>query len=153
MRASTRSLAVVRLASLDEDALPAWLALERVAQARPWSETQLREELTLGTVIGAYQRRTLVGAVAVREMAGERAVMTLAVHPDFRRAGTATTLMRRVLREARAAGEPVWLEVRADNGAARALYERLGFKPQGVRPGYYDDGDGARHDALTMRWP
>jgi ribosomal protein S18 acetylase RimI-like enzyme len=32
------------------------------------------------------------------------------------------------------------LEVRADNSTAVSFYERLGYKPAGERPGYYEDG-------------
>ena len=32
------------------------------------------------------------------------------------------------------------LEVRADNSTAVSFYERLGYKPAGQRPGYYEDG-------------
>jgi len=39
------------------------------------------------------------------------------------------------------------LEVRADNAAAIALYERLRFRAISTRPRYYPDGT----DALVMR--
>ena len=39
------------------------------------------------------------------------------------------------------------LEVRVSNADAIALYERLGFKPRGIRRGYYTDN---REDALIM---
>jgi len=42
----------------------------------------------------------------------------------------------------------VFLEVRASNIPAIALYRRLGFSDAGTRPGYYRNGD----DALLLRW-
>ena len=42
----------------------------------------------------------------------------------------------------------VFLEVRADNDVARALYDSLGFEELGVRPKYYQP-DGV--DAVVMR--
>jgi ribosomal-protein-alanine N-acetyltransferase len=42
----------------------------------------------------------------------------------------------------------VFLEVRADNDAAQALYRRNGFVDLRVRRGYYDSG---RADALEMQ--
>ena len=36
--------------------------------------------------------------------------------------------------------ERVYLEVRADNPRAVALYKRSGYRPIGERPGYYEDG-------------
>jgi ribosomal-protein-alanine N-acetyltransferase len=35
------------------------------------------------------------------------------------------------------------LEVRASNAAARALYEGAGWRPSGLRGGYYRDGEDA----------
>ena len=48
----------------------------------------------------------------------------------------------------RAARVVVFLEVRVDNPAARALYDSEGFEQIGLRRGYYDGG---RVDAVTMR--
>jgi ribosomal-protein-alanine N-acetyltransferase len=39
------------------------------------------------------------------------------------------------------------LEVRVSNDIAIRLYERAGFKPRGIRRGYYTDN---REDALIM---
>jgi ribosomal-protein-alanine N-acetyltransferase len=44
----------------------------------------------------------------------------------------------------------VFLEVRVDNKAAKALYEGFGFTPLRIRRGYYDGG---RVDAVEMRLP
>ena len=75
-------------------------------------------------------------------------IQTLAVVPDHRRAGLGRLLLRAVLDEAgrRGVGE-VLLEVRADNQAARALYEGEGFVAIDVRKGYYQP-DGV--DAIVM---
>lgn len=49
----------------------------------------------------------------------------LFVHPSFRRRGVATRLLSEVLRRL---NPPVTLNVATSNVAARALYERVGFK-------------------------
>jgi ribosomal-protein-alanine N-acetyltransferase len=41
----------------------------------------------------------------------------------------------------------ITLEVRASNTRAQKLYRKMGFKPAGVRPGYYAD---TNEDALIM---
>ncbi len=41
----------------------------------------------------------------------------------------------------------VTLEVRLSNAPARALYQRFGFRPVGIRPRYYSDNG---EDALIM---
>ena len=65
-------------------------------------------------------------------------VAELVVHPDYRREGRATRLLRRVLA---AADERVTLLVHPENDAARGLYEAVGFDTVGRRPGFYVDAD------------
>jgi ribosomal-protein-alanine N-acetyltransferase len=76
-------------------------------------------------------------------------IQTIAVAPDARRHGLGRGLMVALLAEARrrGAGE-VFLEVRADNPHAQALYASLGFEQIAVRPRYYQP-DGV--DAHIMR--
>jgi len=53
----------------------------------------------------------------------------LHVHPDFQNRGLGFRLVRAAIRQARAAGFPVmYLMVEADNGPARRVYERAGFR-------------------------
>jgi ribosomal-protein-alanine N-acetyltransferase len=73
-------------------------------------------------------------------------VMTIAVDPDHRRAGIASTLLDALIERA---GEDAnyTLEVRVSNLGAIALYERYGFRSVGNRPRYYADNG---EDALIM---
>jgi len=74
-------------------------------------------------------------------------VKDIAVHPEHRRRGIASTLLERAL--VTLAGEgatSVKLEVREDNEPAQALYREFGFAPMRRRPAYYDDGT----DALVL---
>jgi ribosomal-protein-alanine N-acetyltransferase len=73
---------------------------------------------------------------------------TLAVHPTVRRHGLATALIRQLLAWATQNGARHFsLEVRASNAAALALYQRLGFQPEGCRPRYYTHPE---EDALLL---
>ena len=51
---------------------------------------------------------------------------------------------------ARAGANLIYLEVRPANTAAIRLYESMGFRQAGLRPGYYQSASG-REDALVMR--
>ncbi|HET6968154.1 MAG TPA: ribosomal protein S18-alanine N-acetyltransferase [Ornithinibacter sp.] len=76
-------------------------------------------------------------------------VMTVAVAPRAQGRGLGRRLLGEL--EARAAARgaaSVMLEVRADNAAARALYERSGYVVLSTRQRYYHPGD---VDALVMR--
>ncbi len=114
------------------------------ASPRPWTAAEFAALADApGTLL-----LTRDGGFAVGRLAGPEAeVLTLAVDPAHRRVGTATALVAEL--EARAAaqgGREVFLEVAATNTAARALYERLGYRQAGLRPQYYAPGI----DALVL---
>jgi [ribosomal protein S18]-alanine N-acetyltransferase len=84
------------------------------------------------------------------DVAGDVAdVMTVATAPDHQRKGIGRLLLDDLTRRAAVHGcEALLLEVRADNDAARNLYDRNGFEVISVRRRYYQPGD---VDALVMR--
>jgi ribosomal-protein-alanine acetyltransferase len=76
-------------------------------------------------------------------------IQTIAVSERSRGRGLGRQLMGRLLTEATARrAKTVFLEVRADNPVAHALYLSLGFADIAVRPAYYQP-DGV--DAIVMR--
>jgi len=80
---------------------------------------------------------------------GESTVENMAVDPLWQRSGVGRRLLTAGLHWCRAhAAGTVFLEVRASNRAAIALYERVGFSAIGNRPGYYRD---PAEDGLQMR--
>ena len=79
----------------------------------------------------------------------EADVQTVAVRRAAQGRGLGSRLLRALLDEAAGRGaSSVLLEVRADNAAAIALYERHGFERISVRRRYYQPGD---VDALVYR--
>jgi [ribosomal protein S18]-alanine N-acetyltransferase len=79
----------------------------------------------------------------------EADVQTIAVAPSAQGRGVGTCLLRALTeRAARSGARSLLLEVRADNVAAIALYEREGFERISVRRRYYQPGD---VDAWVMR--
>ncbi|MDQ1544548.1 MAG: [ribosomal protein S18]-alanine N-acetyltransferase [Actinomycetota bacterium] len=77
---------------------------------------------------------------------GDADIQTIAVAPSVRRRGLGRMLMVAVLRHAVDRGDPnVFLEVRADNPNAQALYVSLGFEQIAVRPHYYQPDDVSAH--------
>ncbi len=87
----------------------------------------------------------IVGYAGVDRGGSLADVMTVAVTPQARGAGLGRRLLRALVALA-AGAEALMLEVRADNGAARALYGSEGFEVVSVRRRYYGDVD-----ALVMR--
>lgn len=90
-----------------------------------------------------------VGYVLGRTLAPEAELYRIATHPDHRREGIGGMLLAAFLGKCHRAGcHSVFLEVRASNGAARALYASLGFEEIGLRRGYYT---APKEDAIVMQ--
>jgi ribosomal-protein-alanine N-acetyltransferase len=119
----------------------------------PWSERAFRDELQAGHLyVAARVDGELVGYAGLGFVAGppraEAEIHTIGVDPAHQGHGIGRELLRGLLAAADAVSATVFLEVRTDNDAARALYESEGFTVIGVRKRYYRPS-GA--DAHTMR--
>jgi ribosomal-protein-alanine N-acetyltransferase len=141
----------VQRARVPED-LAAVEALQRSAFAEPWGAEAFAREAANGGVGRLYVMRAASGEVvaycACWLVVDELHINSLAVAEPWRRLGLATRLLDVVSREARAEGaKSATLEVRESNRAARALYERLGFRVEGVRRDYYQ---APREDAIIL---
>ncbi|MCA5892618.1 ribosomal protein S18-alanine N-acetyltransferase [Isoptericola sp. NEAU-Y5] len=76
-------------------------------------------------------------------------IMTIGVDPHYQRHGVGRELLHALLERSRTLrASAVLLEVRVDNDAALALYEKAGFERIGLRRRYYQPED---VDAFTMR--
>jgi len=94
-------------------------------------------------VLVAVSDSSLAGyaLVALRKRAAAARLYSIAVDPRIGRRGVGRALMAACERYAAAHGrQSLRLEVRGDNAAAIALYERLGFRQFGQYDGYYADG-------------
>ncbi|GAA2844713.1 ribosomal-protein-alanine N-acetyltransferase [Leucobacter komagatae] len=135
------------LGDLDEIA-----ELERTLfQSDAWSREMVRDELA-----GEHRRYIVLtddggvlrGYAGLLVLGSDGDIQTIAVTPELRGAGHGRALMNELLDEAaRRGATQVFLEVRADNPAARGLYASLGFTEIGVRPRYYQP-EGV--DAIVM---
>jgi ribosomal-protein-alanine N-acetyltransferase len=97
---------------------------------------------------GAFAEKTLAGYLIVARYTDAWHVMNVAVDEPYRRRGVARLMLEQMLRETDVDGtRGHTLEVRVSNAGAIRLYESLGFRPAGMRRGYYTDN---REDALVM---
>jgi ribosomal-protein-alanine N-acetyltransferase len=126
--------------------------IEQTSMPAPWSPAMFAGEIgkTSSVCLGAWEPGSgrLVGYVIVSRYVDAWHVMNLVVAESHRRRGIASALLDEVFGRTRDAGRRGFtLEVRASNEAALQLYERMGFRRQGVRRGYYTDN---REDAVIM---
>ncbi len=130
--------------------LPAVEAVERRSYRTPWSRTMFQGEITRpgSRCYGAFDGKTLVGYLIVSKYTDAWHIMNVAVDEPYRRRGVARLMLETLLRETSEDGtRGHTLEVRVSNHGAIRLYEELGFRPSGMRRGYYTDD---REDALVM---
>ncbi|MBF4607974.1 ribosomal protein S18-alanine N-acetyltransferase [Curtobacterium sp. VKM Ac-1393] len=123
-----------------------------------WSASQMSGELYSPhgyyIVIETVDDTTVplvVGYAGLSSLAGNPVadVQTIAVAADQRGKGLGRVLFSELLDEARRRGvHEVFLEVRADNPVAQAMYAAFGFERIATRPRYYQP-DGV--DAWVMR--
>jgi len=138
--------------SSSPDDLAEVAALQRRSFTHGWGAEAIQWELENTNVARIYVARTaagdLVAYCACWIVFDELHINSLAVDERVRRQGVARRLLDKVVRDAIAEGARMaTLEVRQSNAAARALYEGLGFRIEGVRRNYYQD---PREDGLIL---
>lgn len=126
-------------------------SIESASQNDPWTEQQFVDELcNNASTIDLYCcQDEPVGFLCSWLIAGELQIQNLVVAKKFRSEGIASRLLKFVLNRSCELGlESAWLEVRATNRGAIALYQKFGFITVTRREAYYHDGE----DALIMTY-
>lgn len=131
---------------------PVLAALRRASFKSAWNDDTFAQMLTQpGVAAWIWEDEGPRGFILVRAAADEAEIITIAVEPAHRRSGIGAALLEMAVAELQQAKiQTLFLEVAANNEAARALYTRAGFLECGHRPGYYQDHD-VRTDAVIMK--
>ena len=126
-------------------------ALEAICFRDPWSEKSVASELSnpLSHWLVAVEADTVLGYIGSQTVLDESDMMNVAVSPAHRRRGIAEALVLALADALREKGSvKLTLEVRASNAPAITLYEKLDFKPIGLRKNYYRN---PKEDALILQ--
>jgi ribosomal-protein-alanine N-acetyltransferase len=127
------------------------MRLEAQAYSHPWTHGNFVDSLAAGHLAEVLESDAVIGYFVAMVGVDELHLLNLTVAPAWQGHGHGSALLEAVLVQARALHLPtVWLEVRASNERARALYARRGFDEVGLRRGYYPAQRG-REDAVVMR--
>lgn len=108
----------------------------------PWTKegffTFLMKDDTMFFVVEENSR--ILGYCSMMTVLDEGDILNVAVCRDRQREGIGYFLVNSMLRMAEIRGiHTIHLEVRESNETARRLYQRLGFKEDGIRKNYYTD--------------
>ena len=139
-------ITVAPVAASDLDAV--W-ETETLCFSVPWSKKDFLAGMNSSHLVFLCARADgkTVGYIMMQLIGDEGEIQNLAVHPDYRRNGVASALLKRSLDAADRLDAVVYLEVRSSNAGAIALYEKFGFRVLGVRKRYYSQ---PTEDALVM---
>ena len=141
--------AVIR--RMRQEDVPAVHAIDTLSFSLPWPEHSFLYEVNENPAARAWvveDAGRILGMLVLWLIVDEAHIATLATHPDFRRQGLGERVLIASLKAARTEGaRRAFLEVRAGNLAAQALYRKHGFLITGRRPQYYKD---TGEDALLM---
>lgn len=121
--------------------LEAIVAIERAVFTDPWAPASFASEFGESCTwfrVACDADGAVRGFALSRFVADQGELMNIAVAPAWRGRGDGGRLVDDAVAAATAAGcEAMWLEVRASNAGAQALYAARGFALVGKRRGYY----------------
>ncbi|MBR6444764.1 MAG: tRNA (adenosine(37)-N6)-threonylcarbamoyltransferase complex dimerization subunit type 1 TsaB [Firmicutes bacterium] len=131
--------------------IPAMVDIENRSFARPNSEDMFRREIEenpdMDYAVAEIDGK-MAGFAGLWRVAGEGHINNVAVAPEYRGRGIGAEIIKKLTDDARKMGiKEFTLEVRVSNRTAIGLYEKFGFKKEGIRKGYYQDNG---EDALIM---
>lgn len=162
-RAAERRIHFEPMTEADLDAV---CEVEKSAYTHPWSRKHFADSLASGypavMLLGEslpgempHPRRAdgqvVLGYLVAMPGVDEVHLLNITVAPSHQRQGWASFLLDALCLWSRGQrAQWLWLEVRASNAPARALYEGYGFQQVGIRKGYYPAGHFQREDAVVM---
>ena len=135
---------------IKEDDINEILDISALSFSICWSKNSYLQELTnpVAKYLVAKIDNTVVGFVGTWIVLDESHITNIAVHPTYRKQGIASKLLEELLNYCKNQGCTAYtLEVRSSNIAAQSLYEKHGFKQNGIRKRYYEDNN---EDAILM---
>ncbi len=139
----------IRRMTLDD--VPAVHRIDQASFSLPWSERSFRYEIQENRISRcwvAVENEQVVGMLVLWLIEDEAHIATIATHPDYRRRGIGEMLLIEALSQVEREGATrAFLEVRAGNLAAQAMYAKFGFIQDGFRKQYYKDNN---EDALLL---
>ncbi len=150
-------MAMETLLTLEEatlDDLETILEIEARAYPIPWSREQMVDIFNQKVIrMKLLLSGELIGYAFVSIILDEGHLLHITVDPIHHGKRLGRYLLEQVLK----LGDShqlatIFLEVRAGNTPARALYDRIGFNQVGVRKGYYPCNINGREDAIVMAY-
>ena len=150
-----------RFEPMTHAALTQVASVEQSAYKYPWTVGNFGDSLNSGyeaqMLMGGQTNPELLGYFVAMKGVDETHLLNITVAPTYQLQGWGRLMLDALALWSRGQGAQwLWLEVRASNAHAKALYLRYGFREVGLRKAYYPEGGNslpgtpAREDAVVM---
>lgn len=137
---------MISISSFDPVDIDQIVEIENVSFKAPWSRDSFLQLSGWSdfSFLVAKDDGKVVGYAIYHGLKEEFDLHNLAVHPDFRKKGIGSALMKKVIDDAQKNDTlEIYLQVRESNDEAKKLYSKFGFKVIGKRARYYSDNQEA----------
>ena len=126
---------------LEKGYIDTCVRIEKESFSMPWSAESFEAacDLEYCHYLVAECDGRVVSLAGYRESYGEADIDNVFTDRDYRGRGIVTKVLQRLIDDGIKSGITAFtLEVRVSNEAAIHVYEKLGFKSAGIRPGFYE---------------
>lgn len=123
--------------------------IEKALIASPWSKESIQKLTTTDNAVAkvAIADGKAIGYYSFYQILDEADVNNIAVDSAWQNKGVGSALMLDMIDECKHRGiASITLEVGANNVVAQKLYEKVGFRQEGLRKKYYNNTE----DAIIM---
>lgn len=141
---------MLTIREMTEEDVPFVCEIEEATFSMPWKAADFIDMIKTDnlTYLVAELDGKIIGGAGFRNILGDGEITNVAIESAHRGHGYGKILVRELLNKGREMGaEEFTLEVRVSNEPAIRLYESLGFKSEGIRPGFYEK---PKEDAMIM---
>ena len=138
-----------RVQFMDSSHIDSVVKIENACFSHPWTKEGIIEALNNRTKFFVFEKNNeVIGYVGVSVILDEGYITNIAVLPEYQGLGIGKALMKKLDDLAKLENLSfISLEVRTTNQKAISLYEKFGYKTEGVRKNFYTD---PKEDALIM---
>lgn len=139
----------IEIRRLREEDVEALAAIEAESFSMPWSRKDL-EDLVCHPCcryLVALADGRVAGGCGYTVSYNEITIDNVVVAREYRHRGIAQAMLSELIAGEEPTAEAFTLEVRVSNAVAIHIYEKNGFRSEGIRPGFYEK---PREDAMIM---
>lgn len=140
----------IEIRQMRKDDIEALAVIEEEAFSVPWSKKDLEDLLchSYCLYLVALADGRIAGFCGYTNICNEATIDNVVVAGKYRDMGIAQAMISELIARGEADQvEAFTLEVRVSNAAAIHIYEKFGFRSEGIRPGFYEK---PREDAMIM---